>query len=190
MKKRLLAILLALALIVSLMPVGVLADPGEGNPSNDYTYNDKSSARDATSVTANKTVDKNVVGSYTVTLSVEGYTSETSETKYLPADIVLVVDTSTSMDDAVYVTCGNTEFREEHRSVLGFPYTVYVCTKCGTDHELWEPSVCNHSTYIGDRLDVAKDAASQFVSGLLDSSNDIRIGLYDFSGSNRVQTSA
>ena len=41
MKKRLLAILLALALVVSLMPVGVLAAPSEGNPSNDYTYNDK-----------------------------------------------------------------------------------------------------------------------------------------------------
>ena len=38
MKKRLLAILLALALVVSLMPVGVLAAPSEGNPSNDYTY--------------------------------------------------------------------------------------------------------------------------------------------------------
>ncbi len=106
MKKRLLAILLALALVVSLMPVGVLAAHSEGNPSNDYTYNDKESARDETSVTANKTVTENQDGTYTVTLSVEGYTSETSETKYLPADIVLVVDTSTSMDDAVYVTCG------------------------------------------------------------------------------------
>ena len=38
MKKRLLAILLAPALVVSLMPVGVLAAPSEGNPSNDYTY--------------------------------------------------------------------------------------------------------------------------------------------------------
>ena len=38
MKKRLLAILLALALVVSLMPVEVLAAPSEGNPSNDYTY--------------------------------------------------------------------------------------------------------------------------------------------------------
>ena len=90
------------------------------------------------------------------------------------------------MDDAVYVTCGNTVFREEHRSFLGVPYTVYVCTKCNTEYDLWEPSVCDHSTYIGDRLDVAKDAASQFVSGLLDSSNDIKIGLYDFSGSNRT----
>ena len=186
MKKRLLAILLALALVVSLMPVGVLAAPSEGNPSNDYTYNDKESARDETSVTANKTVTENQDGTYTVTLSVEGYTSETSETKYLPADIVLVVDTSTSMDDAVYVTCGNTVFREEHRSFLGVPYTVYVCTKCNTEYDLWEPSVCDHSTYIGDRLDVAKDAASQFVSGLLDSSNDIKIRLYDFSGSNRT----
>lgn len=88
MKKRLLAILLALTLVVSLMPVGVLAAPSEGNPSNDYTYNDKESARDETSVTANKTVTENQDGTYTVTLSVEGYTSETSETKYLPANIV------------------------------------------------------------------------------------------------------
>ena len=65
MKKRLLAILLALALVVSLMPVGVLAAPSEGNPSNDYTYNDKESARDETSVTANKTVTENQDGTYT-----------------------------------------------------------------------------------------------------------------------------
>ena len=65
MKKRLLAILLALALVVSLMPFEVLAAPSEGNPSNDYTYNDKESARDETSVTANKTVTENQDGTYT-----------------------------------------------------------------------------------------------------------------------------
>ena len=87
MKKRLLAILLALALVVSLMPVGVLAAPSEGNPSNDYTYNDKESARDETSVTANKTVTENQDGTYTVTDGVEDAEVFPDQVYYLVSDV-------------------------------------------------------------------------------------------------------
>ncbi len=181
MKKRLLAILMALALVVSLLPVGVLAADGDG-ASGGYTYNDKETAYEKTKVTANKTVTENEDGTYTVTLSVQGYTTPTSDTRYLPADIVLVVDTSTSMNDTVYTyTCGGTEFTYRTGT-----YGKWVCQKCGDKVGGYtKPTYCRNQIKV-NRLDVAKEAASQFVSGLLDASDDIRIGLYDFSGSNRT----
>ena len=181
--RRLLSWVCVLALCMSLLPVTALAS-GTNNGSAEKTYNDKKSAREATGVTANKTVTDNTDGTYTVTLSVEGYTDSSTTTKDLPADIVLVVDTSTSMNDKVSSKeCGCTEFTE-HTSYWGETY--YTCNACG--EEYWyggQPKSCTNEIRI-NRLDVAKDAAKTFVNGLLDSSNDVRIGLYDFSGTNRT----
>lgn len=181
--RRLLSWVCVLALCMSLLPVTALAS-GTNNGSAEKTYNDKKSAREATGVTANKTVTDNTDGTYTVTLSVEGYTDSSTTTKDLPADIVLVVDTSTSMNDKVSSKeCGCTEFTE-HTSYWGETY--YTCNACG--EEYWyggQPKSYTNEIRI-NRLDVAKDAAKTFVNGLLDSSNDVRIGLYDFSGTNRT----
>lgn len=95
--KRFLAMILTLAMVMSMLPVGALA----------AEYTDSSAAAKATGVTATKTVsgpDEN--GQYTITLSVTGTSKDVTETQQLPADIVLVVDTSTSMDDKV--TSGET----------------------------------------------------------------------------------
>ena len=104
--------------------------------------------------------------------------------KDLPADIVLVVDTSTSMNDRVgSKVCGCTKFTEHTSHWIG---TYYTCDEC--DDVYYEdnlPKSCTNEIHI-NRLDVAKDAAKTFVNGLLDSSNDVRIGLFDFSGSNRT----
>lgn len=119
--RRLLSWVCVLALCMSLLPVTALAS-GTNNGSAEKTYNDKKSAREATGVTANKTVTDNTDGTYTVTLSVEGYTDSSTTTKDLPADIVLVVDTSTSMNDKVSSKeCGCTEFTE-HTSYWGETY--------------------------------------------------------------------
>ena len=178
--RRLLSWVCVLALCMSLLPVTALAIGTNGYAEN--TYNDKESAQEATGVTANKTVRPNEDGTYTVTLSVEGYTQDSSTTQDLPADIVLVVDTSTSMADEVgWKVCGCTEFTEE---TVWFG-TMYVCKECDTAYNNYQPDSCTNRISI-NRLDVAKDAAKTFVNGLLDSSNDVRIGLYDFSGSNRT----
>lgn len=109
--RRLLSWVCVLALCMSLLPVTALASGTNGYAEN--TYNDKESAQAATGVTANKTVTDNKDGTYTVTLSVRGYTDSSTTTKDLPADIVLVVDTSTSMNDKVSSKkCGCTEFTE------------------------------------------------------------------------------
>ena len=142
MKKRILSCFLALAMALSLLPMSVLAAGGQ-------SYDNKDTAKNETGVVAQKTAASNDDGTYRVTLSVKGNQETSTGTKNLPADIVLVVDTSTSMKDWV-------------------------------DWVDWK---------VTTRLDVAKSAAANFVSDLLSASDQIRIGLCDFSGSNRTEVS-
>ena len=175
--RRLLSWVCVLALCMSLLPMTALAAPGDGT-----SYTDKEAAEQATGVTASKTATENDDGTYTITLSVQGYSDETTTTQDLPADIVLVVDTSTSMDDTVsHRLCGCEEF--SHKK--GFWGSYYECQECGHSYYNSKPDSCSNWVSV-NRLDVAKDAAKNFVNGLLETSNDIQIGLYDFSGSNRT----
>ena len=137
MSKKIVAMLMAVAMAFSLLPVTAFAAGEESNK----TYNDKDTATQETGVTASKTASANGDGTYTITLKVDGTTKTETGKQNLPADIVLVVDTSTSMLAKVGQTT---------------------------------------------RLAIAKTAAANFASGLMDASDAIRIGLYDFSGSNRT----
>ena len=137
MSKKIVAMLMAVAMAFSLLPVTAFAVGEESNK----TYDDKDTATQETGVTASKTASANGDETYTITLKVDGTTKTETGKQNLPADIVLVVDTSTSMLEKV-----------------------------------------GQST----RLAIAKTAAANFASGLMDASDAIRIGLYDFSGSNRT----
>ena len=142
MSKKIVAMLMAVAMAFSLLPVTALATGEESNK----TYDNKDTATQETGVMASKTAVANGDETYTITLSVEGTTTTESGKQNLPADIVLVVDTSTSMLNKVYL-------------------------------QDWQSTT---------RLAIAKTAAANFASGLMDKNNSIRIGLYDFSGSNRT----
>lgn len=137
MSKKIVAMLMAVAMAFSLLPVTAFATGEESNK----TYDDKDTATQETGVTASKTASANGDGTYTITLKVDGTTKTETGKQNLPADIVLVVDTSISMLEDVGQTT---------------------------------------------RLAIAKTAAANFASGLMDASDAIRIGLYDFSGSNRT----
>ena len=145
MSKKILAMLMAVAMAFSLLPVTAFAAGEESNK----TYDDKDTATQETGVTASKTAPANDDGTYTITLKVDGTTKTETGKQNLPADIVLVVDTSTSMLEKVWTGSGLQ----------------------------WQ-----HTT----RLAIAKTAAANFASGLMDASDAIQIGLYDFSGSNRT----
>lgn len=94
--KRLLTWVLVLVMTLSLLPLNVLADAG------DYVFDDADTAKSVTDVTATKTrSDPDSDGNYTITLSVTGTTKDHTEQNDLPADVVLVVDSSGSMDDCV-----------------------------------------------------------------------------------------
>ena len=168
--KRVLSLVCALALCIGMLPMSALA----ADPEN--TYSDKETAQKETGVTAGKALTDNGDGTYTITLSVQGYTEEDSETTELPADIVLVVDTSNSMDMRVgRRQCGGTQFSPVRYGLI----EGYECNSCGEFY--WNnPGTCTNMIDI-NRLDVAKAAASEFVGGLLDTGTDVKIGLYDFS---------
>ena len=177
MKKRLLSALLALCMMLTMMPTAAFAVA-----TDEHTYSDAETALAATGVTANKTLQNNPDGTYTINLSVTGYSDTSSETQQLPADIVLVVDTSTSMNDPVSTErCGCASFTPKSSGRK----KVWVCDECGTEYRQ-KPQQCD-AWITRNRLDVAKDAASQFVSGLFDASSNVKIGLYDFSGTNRTK---
>ena len=173
MKKRVVAILMTLVMVCSLLPVSVLAT---GN-----TYDDKDAAAAATGVTANKTVSKNDDGNYTVTLSVTGTSEDNPETINHPADIVLVIDDSGSMDDRVSQKCAAESYssHEEWYPIIG-TVTVYTCDTCR--ETFWDlEKVQNHNTTT-TRMALAKEAARTFVNGLLTDGSQVKIGLVGFSG--------
>ena len=100
--KRLLSMLMVVVMLLGMLPTGIaFAQDGE--------YNNSETAFNDTAVQATKTVsgpdnDRN----YTITLNVKGDTTTSTEMQNVPADIVLVVDTSTSMEYKVDGTkiCG------------------------------------------------------------------------------------
>ena len=145
MSKKIVAMLMAVAMAFSLLPVTAFAAGEESNK----TYDDKDTATQETGVTASKTASANGDETYTITLKVDGTTKTETGKQNLPADIVLVVDTSTSMLEKVWTGSGLQ----------------------------WQQTT---------RLAIAKTAAANFASGLMDASDAIQIGLYDFSGSNRT----
>ncbi len=92
MKRRIFAWLLSTVMLLSLLSASAIAAS-----ETSLTYSNSEEAETATGVTANKKVVQNEDGTYTITLSVKGYTETGSETKNYPADVVLVLDTSRSM---------------------------------------------------------------------------------------------
>lgn len=90
--KRLLTWVLVLVMALSLLPLNALAE------SQPTVFTDAEEAQKATGVKASKKrSEPDGKGNYTITLSVEGTTTTSETTNNLPADVVLVVDTSGSM---------------------------------------------------------------------------------------------
>lgn len=156
--KRLLTWVLVLVMALSLLPLNALADESQAT-----VFTDAEEARKATGVKASKERSKpDSKGNYTITLSVEGTTTTSETTNNLPADVVLVVDTSGSMafcsqaehkhDDACYAKC-NQQNHPEHWDrdpLFGILYHIdgtdciyfllngyYYLTCKKTEHEHW-----------------------------------------------------
>ena len=95
MKKKFLALVLTLAMVLSLVPVTALAT--EGTPTLDKDTESVTTSQDGVNIT--KKVVPDGKGNYNLVMEayVEGTTTET--TTSTPLDIVLVLDVSGSMDD-------------------------------------------------------------------------------------------
>ena len=161
--KQTLSFLLTFVMLCGLLPMTAMAAP-------DTIFTDKETAKEKTSVVADKTVSgPDAEGNYTITLSVTGTTDESSETTQLPADIVLVVDTSGSMD-----YCGGTLKKDG-------TFT-YKCDRCNETYLFFSQSYCTNQSSSTDRMDAAQTAATTFVNGLLGDESEFKVGLVNFSG--------
>lgn len=176
--KRLLTWVLVLVMALSLLPLNALADESQAT-----VFTDAEEARKATGVKASKERSKpDSKGNYTITLSVEGTTTTSETTNNLPADVVLVVDTSGSMafcsqaehkhdDDACYAKCTQDNHPEHwgplglaHKPItdcqylLGRGYCYLTCKK--TEHEHWAESNIV-GTFTGDGCGNYEDDGSK-----------------------------
>ena len=164
--KRLLTWVLVLVMALSLLPLNALADESQAT-----VFTDAEAAREATGVKASKKPSgPDRYGNYTITLSVEGTTTTSETTNNLPADVVLVVDTSGSMafcsqeehkhDDACYAKCTQRNHPEHwnssgiHKLGTDCKYDLwsmdhYYLTCKKTEHEHWAESNIV-STFTGD----------------------------------------
>ena len=153
MKKKFLALVLTLAMVLSLAPVGALATNGEeGQKPADVIY-DKTAYNGNATVEGVDSLDKTAVkaegeNTYKVTLEVKMHETTTTSINSQTAATVLVIDVSNSMD--WHVVCG----RDEHKHTI-------LCLgglTCGeTEHT--HTDACGES-----RLDAAKTAAKNFVN--------------------------
>lgn len=156
--KRLLTWVLVLVMALSLLPLNVLAAESQAT-----VFTDAEEAQNATGVKASKKrSEPDSYGNYTITLSVEGTTTTSETTNNLPADVVLVVDTSGSMafcsqaehkhDDACYAKCTQDNHPEHWgrgplfgssyhiggTDCIHFPLDGYYYLTCKkTEHEHW-----------------------------------------------------
>ena len=137
MRKRLLAILLALTLIVSLMPVGAMAVEDPTTDDDTYVKNGESVTRDG--VTVSKTAERTGENEYEITLSVT--VPDDVTVPGASADVVLVIDKSNSMQGGNLTSAKNaaTKFAEALLAgsvtadvrVAVVSYNEYYTEECG-----------------------------------------------------------
>ena len=128
--KRVLSLVCALALCIGMLPMSALA----AEPEN--TYSDKETAQKETGVTADKELKDNGDGTYTITLSVQGYTDESSETVELPADkdlLDLTFTVEATVPDAATNELGTQEVRigkSHNLKTTHFEFASGIITGC------------------------------------------------------------
>lgn len=208
--KRLASCLLAVLLVVTLIPGGVL-QTAEAAETPTLTPAPVVNSED--SVILSKTAKQTAIDEWEVTLQISGGDSTTVKPQI---DIVLVTDYSESMKDPVYGICGSTSFDADEKTKL-------VCAKCDSD-KIWQGitgrwickkcgytsiaerkvtkgwwcSNCNHyykgekhpasctqylkDKYLGTRLKIAHDAQVALVESLAKKGINARIGVVQFGG--------
>ena len=139
MKKKFLALVLTLAMVLSMAPVGALATNGgeESQTPEDVIYDDTAHSGNATVDgvdSLDKTAKKTGENTYEVKLEVKMH--ETTSTISQAAATVLVIDVSDSMNDR---TCG----KKEHTHTNDCYTTEKKCTQAeNPDH--WVPGLLYH----------------------------------------------
>ena len=168
MKRRIIAALMCLCMLVGLLPMSAFAaDPGTVTATKDVI---------------SQTPDKN--GNYTIKLTVQGEPVEIPSES--AADVVLVVDNSGSMASSVGDPCltPKSEFDRE----LTFLWYRYTCPNCGARYSsslggwLWDtrPNECTGQIGAEPRIDTAKKVSKTFAGTILNGENDNQLAVIGF----------
>lgn len=178
-KKRVLSLVLSLAMLLTLLPATALAAGTEGE------------------VTVTKTLqstEPDANGNYTIQLTVQG---NPVTTQVQPnADVILVVDNSGSMATSVGdpCTCVKDGFKEVY-PILGSITGIHTfeCPICKARYYTWEPfglpaydgrpDVCIGQTGSEPRIDTAKKVSRTFADNILAQPGN-RLGVIGFSHDN------
>lgn len=168
MKRRIIAALMCLCMLVGLLPMSAFAaDPGTVTATKDVV---------------SQTPDKN--GNYTIKLTVQGEPVEIPSES--AADVVLVVDNSGSMASSVGEPCltPKSEFVRKW-TVLWYRYT---CPNCGARYSssllgiLWDtqPDYCTGQKGAEPRINTAKKVGKTFAQTILKDGNANQLAVIGF----------
>ncbi|MDY4105554.1 MAG: vWA domain-containing protein, partial [Oscillospiraceae bacterium] len=186
--KRLLSMLLALIMVLSLLPVSALAAPAE-EPVEGQVTAVKSLATDDN---GEPVVDTD--GNYTVQISIQG--NPVTQTTGSAADVVLVVDNSGSMDSSVGIKCTNAASTFEKINsrdfLIAWTWNTYACPNCGAKYfdivgdisgERWYtdmPDICTGEVGEIVRINAAKEVSKEFAEAILADGTNNQLAVIGF----------
>ena len=166
MKKRLLAMMMAIVMVMTLLPTSALAAAGDTDLQEGQVRATKALVLDDNN---QPKVDPD--GYYTVQITVQGKPKQAENGSN--ADVVLVVDNSGSMGSSVGDPCNTPkdDFNKENK-VLWYSYT---CPNCGAKYTsslaglLWDerPEQCTGQTGKITRINAAKAVSKEFANSIL-----------------------
>lgn len=168
MKRRIIAALMCLCMLVGLLPMSAFAaDPGTVTAKKELV---------------SQTPDEN--GNYTIKLTVQGEPVEIPSES--AADVVLVVDNSGSMASSVGEPCLTP--KSEFKSKLTFLWYRYTCPNCGARYSsslaglLWDtrPPKCTGQKGAEPRINTAKKVGKTFAQTILKDGNANQLAVIGF----------
>ena len=163
MKKRLLAMMMAIVMVMTLLPTSAFAAGGDTGLQEGQVRATKALVLD----NENQPV-KDADGYYTVQITVQGKPTQAENGSN--ADVVLVVDNSGSMDSSVGEPCNTPKEQFEEQDMI--VWKSYTCPNCGAEYSktlLWDtrPEYCTGQKGETPRIDAAKAVGKEFANSIL-----------------------
>ena len=180
MKKRMLAMMMAIVMVMTLLPTSALAAGGDtGLQEGDVR------ATKALVVDDNNQPKADTDGYYTVQITVQGKPKQAENGSN--ADVVLVVDNSGSMSSSVGDPCNTPKEQFEEHDML--VWKSYTCPNCGAEYSktlLWDtrPEQCTGQTGKTPRIDAAKAVGKEFANSILAAGTDNQLAVIGFAHNN------
>ena len=184
MKKRLLAMMMAIVMVMTLLPTSALAVGGDTGLQEGQVRATKALVLDD-----NNQPKVDADGYYTVQITVQGKPTQAENGSN--ADVVLVVDNSGSMGSGVGEPCNTPKKAfKKHYTVLWYSYT---CPTCGAKYTsslaglLWDerPEQCTGQKGKIPRIEAAKDVGKEFANSILAEGTGNQLAVIGFAHSDR-----